>query len=137
MSASGDTRPSLPPVTVAGLRLPEELLRVLVHGRFCLPDDDDRIESMFPYAELSQPMLVGSLNRLVFENQVSLGGAHLPAGIDPRRALCIGFTSGDLPIILDYRSEPVSIAYIATEPTLRWMSAAHDISAFLAMIGAS
>lgn len=101
------------PVIVNGLRLPDELAEAIRSGRWVMPDQQSRIEEIFPEAKLVDPMLYG-FDMIELENRnwpaetlyAYLGSEdadHCPGTIDPKLSILIGDFGPDRPIALDYR----------------------------------
>ena len=108
---------------INGLKLPAELEIDLVSGGRKLSSNEiDRLKSILNKIENPLPRLF-SHEQIIKENELwesesakyyfgKKGSKVFPGDIDPEKVLIIGSAEPDSPIVLDYRSKDVSVAYL-------------------------
>ncbi|MBV2154930.1 SMI1/KNR4 family protein [Kitasatospora sp. SUK 42] len=129
---------------VAGLVLPESLLRLTAGGRVRLRYDAERIREVFQEEggylfELFDPAAIGrqtaDFRREARGDEEERELWVVPGvGIDPERSLLIGSLGADMPIALDYRGDPAEprVLYCGADG---WRVVAENVNRFLSLVG--
>ena len=139
-------------IRINGLPLPRELLDLIRAGRWRLPGEAGKFDSLFP--ERGADASLYSLDYMPFENRhwrnetapMFVGAPdadHPPGDIDPSRSILIADLGRgyDQPIALDYRTDPPRVltllwAYPPDEKN-RWVVIARDVRGFAELVGLS
>jgi hypothetical protein len=135
---------------INGLLLPQALLDLIAAGRWRSPDDQSKIDRVFPdRGELH----LYSLDYMPFENMhwadqtepMFIGvpdSANPPGDIDPRQSVLVGDLGigYDQPIALDYRASSdtprvLTLQWTAYGKENRWVEVAANIDQLAEMLG--